>query len=138
MGETLDVHPTKIRSELFEIVLKDLRGTANGEEEIITEQTVHDRYVLGLIAPKGHTPLPPDEDEDLASDGTDGEDGVSEPVNIQTRTMLPSSMGMTFTVAPDATEIVITAKWGALRTDPQHRTGSGTGTPTECVETHPD
>ncbi len=123
MGETLDVHPTKIRSELFEIVLKDLRGTANGEEEIITEQTVHDRYVLGLIAPKGHTPLPPDEDEDLASDGTDGEDGVSEPVNIQTRTMLPSSMGMTFTVAPDATEIVITAKWGHYEPTPSTELG---------------
>jgi len=101
-----------IRSELLKIVVSDLLGPAGGSEEIITEQTVRDRYILGLLAPKGQTPLPLEEDEDIAFDGTDGEDGKSEPVNVQGRTMLPSSLGMTFTAAPDATEIVVTAKWG--------------------------
>jgi hypothetical protein len=112
MPETLTVPPIKIRQELLEIVLKDLRGPANGVEEIITEQTVRDRYILGLLAPKGQTPLPLEEDEDIAFDGTDGEDGKSEPVNVQGRTMLPSSLGMTFTAAPDATKVVVTARWG--------------------------
>jgi hypothetical protein len=106
------IAPTQIRSELLDIVLKDLRGPAEGPEEIIKEQTVRDRYVLGLLAPKGQTPLPLEEDEDLALDGTDGEDGKSEPVNVQGRAMFPSAMGMTFTVAPDASEIVVSAKWG--------------------------
>jgi len=113
MSESLkEVRPTQVRSELMEIVLKDLRGPANGPEEVITEQTVRDRYILGLLAPKGQTPLPLEEDEDIAFDGTDGEDGKSEPVNVQGRTMLPSSLGMTFTAAPDAIEIVVTARWG--------------------------
>lgn len=112
MSDVLATTPVKIRQELLEIVLRDLGGPANGPEEIITEQTVRDRYILGLLAPKGQTPLPAEEDEDIASDGMDGEDGKSEPVNVQGRTMLPSSLGMTFTAAPDATEIVVTAKWG--------------------------
>jgi hypothetical protein len=112
MSDTLTPSPVKIRQELLEIVLRDLLGPANGPEEIITEQTVRDRYILGLLAPKGQTPLPAAEDEDLAFDGTDSEDGKSEPVNVQGRTMLPSSLGMTFTVASDASEILITARWG--------------------------
>ncbi|MBI4762922.1 MAG: helicase [Chloroflexi bacterium] len=111
MSDALTATPVKIRQELLEIVMRDLLGPANGPEEIITEQTVRDRYILGLLAPKGQTPLP-EEDEDLAFDGTDGEDGKSEPVNVQGRTMLPSSMGMTFTIAPEASEIVVTARWG--------------------------
>jgi hypothetical protein len=106
------IAPTQIRSELLDIVLKDLRGPVEGPEEIIKEQTVRDRYVLGLLAPKGQTPLPAEEDEDLAFDGTDGEDGKSEPVNVQGRTMLPTSMGLTFTVKPDAAEFMVTAQWG--------------------------
>jgi hypothetical protein len=106
------IAPTQIRSELLEIVLKDLRGPANGPDEIITEQTVRDRYILGLLAPKGQTPLPAEEDEDLAYTGTDDEDGKSEPVNIQGRIMLPSALGMTFTVTPEASEILVTARWG--------------------------
>lgn len=104
--------PIDLRSELHSIVVADLLGPAGGPDEVVTEQTVRDRYILGLLAPRGQTPLPAEEDEDLAFDGTDGEDGKSEPVNVGTGTMLPSSMGMTFTVAPDADEIVVTARWG--------------------------
>lgn len=113
MSESIKgIKPTQIRSELLEIVLRDLRGPANGPEEIITEQTVRDRYILGLLAPKGQSPIPMEEDEDLAFDGTDSEDGKSEPVNVQGRAMLPSSIGMTFTVASEASEIVVNARWG--------------------------
>lgn len=112
MFDTLTSSPVKIRQELLEVVLRDLLGPANSSEEILTEQTVRDRYILGLLAPKGQTPLPAEEDEDLAFDGTDGEDGKSEPVNVQGRTMLPSSFGMTFTVAPEANAIVVKVRWG--------------------------
>jgi len=112
MSTSLSFFSINIRQELLEIVLKDLRGPANGLDEIITEQTVRDRYILGLLAPKGQTPLPLEEDEDLAFDGTDGEDGKSEPVNVQGRTMLPSSFGMTFTVIPEAKDIVVSVRWG--------------------------
>lgn len=104
--------PVDLRSELHAIVVADLLGPAGGPEEVVTEQTVRDRYILGLLAPKGQTPLPAEEDEDLAFDGTDGEDGKSEPVNVQGRTMLPTSVGMTFTIDSAASEIVVTAKWG--------------------------
>ena len=101
-----------LRTQLHQMVVNDLLGPAGGPEEIITEQRVSDRYILGLLAPKGQTPLPAEEDEDLSFDGMDGEDGKSEPVNVQRHTMRPSSMGMTFTVDAEASEIVVNVKWG--------------------------
>lgn len=113
MSETFKpLSSVQIRQEFLEIVLRDLRGPAGGEDEVVTEQAVRDRYILGLLAPQGQTPLPLEEDEDLSLDGTDSEDGKSEPVNVQGRAMFPSAMGMTFTAAPEANEIVVTAKWG--------------------------
>lgn len=45
MSTLLTSSPVNIRKELLDIVLKDLRGPAEGPEEIIKEQTVSDRYV---------------------------------------------------------------------------------------------
>ena len=46
----------------------DLLGPAGGEEEIVDEPYVRDRYILGLLAPKGQSVIP-EEQEDLAVDG---------------------------------------------------------------------
>ena len=90
MSSLLSSSPINIRQELLDIVLKDLRGPAEGPEEIIKEQTVRDRYVLGLLAPKGQTPLPAEEDEDIASDGMDGEDGKNLPDGVYYYIFKPS------------------------------------------------
>lgn len=128
MTETLVLPSSlQLRAELEAMVLRDLLGPAGDEEEFLEERNVRGRYILGLLAPKGQSALPddtapsdeeeedplpsPDEQVELATAGTDTEDGKAEPVALKT-TMLPSAIGMTFTVTGQAKEIQVTARWG--------------------------
>ena len=74
------------RRELQDLILRDLLGPAGGEEEIVDEAYVRDRYILGLLAPKGQSVIP-EEEEDLAFTGGDGEDGA-----------VVSSCGVTYSI----------------------------------------
>ena len=40
-----------LRQELEDLIRRDLLGPAGGEQEIITEQSVRNRYLLGMLAP---------------------------------------------------------------------------------------
>jgi hypothetical protein len=112
MPESLQQTTTnQIRSELEDLILRDLLGPAGGPEEIIDEPYVRDRYILGLLAPRGQSVIP-EEEEDLALTDGDGEEGVVEAPTIRNSTLLPSSMGLTFTLDGEATAIQITASWG--------------------------
>jgi len=112
MPESL-TQPTinQIRQELKELILRDLLGPAGGEEEIVDEAYVRDRYILGMLAPRGQSVIP-EEEEDLAVTDGDDEEGVVEPPTIRNSTMLPSSMGLTFTLDASVTAIQIIARWG--------------------------
>ena len=41
----------EIRAELETMVVGDLLGPAGGESEELTERTVRDRYIVGVLAP---------------------------------------------------------------------------------------
>ena len=41
----------QLRAELEAMVLGDLLGPAGGESEELTERTVRDRYLVGVLAP---------------------------------------------------------------------------------------
>jgi len=83
MLETLNLpSPHQIRQELQGLVLQDLHGPAGGEEEIIDEQYVRDRYILGKLAPKGQSALS-DVDEDLALTGENTQEAPSEPASLR-------------------------------------------------------
>jgi len=43
--------PHQLRAELEAMVLGDLLGPAGGEGEELTERTVRDRYLVGVLAP---------------------------------------------------------------------------------------
>ena len=40
-----------LRQELEDLICRDLLGPAGGEQETITEQSVRNRYLLGMLAP---------------------------------------------------------------------------------------
>ena len=102
----------KIRDELEQMVLNDLLGPAGGQEEEITEQSVRDRYLVGMLAPKRQE-LSPEEFDDLPTGGSGSpEDGSAESSPVASKTMFPSSFGMTFCVELDAKEIQLSAHWG--------------------------
>ena len=101
----------QIRAELQDLILRDLHGPASGEEEIIDEGYVHDRYILGLVVPRDQSVIP-EEEEDLTFTDGNGEEGVAEAPTIRNSTLLPSTMGLTFTIDAFAAAIQIKARWG--------------------------
>lgn len=112
MPESLQLpSAVQIRRELQNLILRDLLGPAGDEEEIVYEAYVRDRYILGLLAPRGQSVIP-EEGEDLAFTDGDGEDGAVEPPTIRNSTLLPSSLGLTFTLDLSATAIQVKARWG--------------------------
>ena len=119
----------QLRAELEAMVLGDLLGPAGGESEELTERTVRDRYLVGVLAPSRaanaaakpavdeeedeEIPLIPDELSEGGSDtADDGKTDADTPVTVA---HLPSSMGMTFCVDAEAKSIKVSATWGQYK-----------------------
>lgn len=130
MPDTLATPSTlDLRAELEEMVLRDLLGPAGGPNEIIDEGSVRGRYILGLLAPKGQSALP-DEQDALALDGagTDQDGKPASPAPPVT-SMLPSSFGLTCSVAGDVTEIQVIVRWGKYTRVRSESITTGSGEP---------
>ncbi|WP_417384170.1 DISARM system helicase DrmA [Gimesia sp.] len=119
---------SEIRAELEAMVIGDLLGPAGGESEELTERTVRDRYIVGVLAPSraGDQPLgTPSEEEDediplipdeLAEGGSDtADDGTTDKDVPVPSGHLPPSIGMTFSVEGDAKAIKVSASWGQYK-----------------------
>jgi hypothetical protein len=120
----------KLRAELESMVLGDLLGPAGGESEELTERTVRDRYLVGVLAPSrsanaaaktavdeedddDEIPLIPDELSEGGSDtADDGKTDKDSPVSVA---RLPSSFGMSFCVDSEAKAIKVTGAWGQYK-----------------------
>jgi len=117
----------KIRNELEQAVLADLLGPAGGEEEEVDEDSVSDRYLVGLLAPQqrhkgAETTLrevdfqQPELSDELAVVGKGTvEDGTTEVSIPPAESMFPSSFGMTFCVSAAAKALQITSGWGQYK-----------------------
>lgn len=104
--------PMRIREELEQMVLNDLLGPVGGPEEEIDEPSVRDRYLVGMLAPKRQE-LSPEEFDELPQGGKGtSEEGSTDYTAPTTKTMFPSSFGMTFCVGLEAKAIQVTARWG--------------------------
>ena len=111
--------PYQIRQQLEAKIVRDLLGPVNGPEEEIDEGKVSDRYLVGLLAPQKrdkNAPLEeeiPELQEPLEVAGTEtAEDGKSERSGAASKTIFPSSFGMTFCVSSEAKALYIIAGWG--------------------------
>ena len=100
-----------LRDELERLVLLDLLGPAGGPDEEV-EGNVRDRYLVGMLAPSQQQIQPEELDQLALEDGSGAEDGANDPGNGNVLTLNPSSMGMSFSVAHHATELLVTASWG--------------------------
>lgn len=118
----------QLRAELETMVLGDLLGPAGGEGEELTERTVRDRYLVGVMAPSrsaGTAAAAVDEEEDediplipdeLSEGGSDtADDGKTDADTPVTVAHLPSSFGMTFCVDGEAKSIQVTGSWGQYK-----------------------
>ena len=79
MAETLKL-PTRLelRDEFIDMVYRNLLSPAGDPEEQVREATVRSRYIVGMLTPNNHSPIPTALDEmgNLAVDGdADSQDG---------------------------------------------------------------
>ena len=52
MNQNEIISKTEIRNQLLRLVLDDLLGPKGGEEEVIKDNKIENRYVLGKLYPK--------------------------------------------------------------------------------------
>jgi hypothetical protein len=126
--------------DLLEIAVRDdLLGPAGGPNELIKDMSVRDRYLVGKLAPRrpnegeefrvepasGADEVGDLEDERAAPIHEPGaefagvpgrvepeEDALDEIDTTNNQSLIPSSMGLTFCVAPDVDKLSIEARWG--------------------------
>ncbi len=106
--------PSDLRNELTDMVIRDLLGPAGGPDEEMSQYEDHayQRYLVGMLAPKSSEIAGGELDELATSEGDEGEEGAPESGVPAGSTYFPSSMGLSFVVAAETTEIVIEAEWG--------------------------
>ena len=106
--------PTELRAELERMVLRELLGPAGGGHEEIDEKiSVHERYLVGALAPRRQhvddatmDRLEVEEAESLE------EGGGAEPSAPEPGSLFPSSFGLSFAIDAEASGFHVTASWG--------------------------
>ncbi len=106
--------PNDLRDELTDMVIRDLLGPAGGPDEELSQYEDHayQRYLVGMLAPRDSAIAGSELDELATSDGDEGEEGAPESGVPAGNTYFPSSMGMSFVIDNEVTQIVVEAEWG--------------------------
>lgn len=127
--------PAALRAELVHRVEADLLGPLEGEEEVIRGNQradgtwwppgrVRDRYLVGMLAPKGAVAADAERDDDSGR-----EDGDAEPEaqgdRVAQRVSAQSSVGLTAVVDADSDVLIARCRWGRyVRGFEDHSDGS--------------
>lgn len=127
--------PAALRAELVRRVEADLLGPLEGEEEVIRGNQrpdgtwwppgrVRDRYLVGMLAPKGAVAADAERNDDAGR-----EDGDAEPEaqgdRIAQRVLAQSSMGLTAVVDAGCDVLLARCRWGQyVREFEDHPDGS--------------
>ena len=99
-----------VRERLLDALKIDLLGPETPNEEL--SQSPASRYLIGMLAPRG-TRLLPSEDEGTASTVDEDDDQESGPRVAQQ--LVPSSIGLSFIVAPNCDSVDVRASWGEYK-----------------------
>src|SRR5439155_692863 len=85
-----------------------------GQEEL-DEGSVRDRYLVGMLAPRDQQIVPEEMDELAIPEEGSSEDGPNDDTALQTASLCPSSLGMSFCVDGAVSQLRVTARWGYYR-----------------------
>lgn len=122
--------PAAIRAELEAKVRAELLGPAEGEDEEIDDRRLRprDRYLVGLIAPR-RLRIAREEVDKLEAGSTDNtDDDGDDETGLSADTMFPSSIGLSFCLAP-GTSVRIHARWGRYLRKPSETSLTEKGAP---------
>ena len=127
--------PWDLRADLVGRVTADLLGPLDGEDEVIrgyqlesgkwsSPGRVRDRYLVGMLAPKGTVAGDPERDDDVGPEEGDDPGGVQDG-RAPGLVMAQSSMGLSVVVDPSVDKLVARCQWGQyLREFEDHDDGS--------------
>lgn len=106
--------PSQMRDQLEAMVLRDLLGPVGGEEEELDAQVarVRDHYLIGMLAPHTLQTVPEEQDELGVAEESPLNDETIDVGVAQKASLSPSSLGMSFSVDKDATELLVTVRRG--------------------------
>ena len=126
--------PARMRQELEEMVVRDLLGPVGGEDEELDEDRVYERYLVGALAPSTAQSISDDLDRLDNLEKMEVEEGVTdegpvESASAQKSSLNPSSIGLSFCVDLDASELLVTARWGHYQRGHSRRLTTARGTP---------
>jgi hypothetical protein len=121
--------PAALRAELERLVLLELLGPAGGPDEEVNEASVQDRYLVGMLAPCQKQLVREELDELAVVDENGNEDGTSDQSVLNAATLSPSSIGMSFCVATEATALRVRACWGRYKRVASETLTKATGAP---------
>ncbi len=121
-----DDDPVSIRDGFHRLIEWDLLGPAGGEEEIVEESSIVDRYLVGALATPRERLEPEEQDSPVPSeDGAPGgdEDGRDDDGRPAKPALLPSSMGLSFCVGEDVDDLVVEVECGYYDRVPRESEG---------------
>lgn len=108
-----------LRQEFEDLIRRDLLGPAGGEQETITEQSVRNRYLLGMLAPLKVIEVDEEPFDELADGSEDNaEEGTAEPSTPAKRGVAPSTFGLSFCLDLAETAFDANARWGQYLREP--------------------
>lgn len=107
-----------LRKEFEDLIRRDLLGPAGGEQEIVTEQSVRNRYLLGMLAPLKRIEEEEEPLDELADGSADSvEEGTAEPSTPANRSVSPSTFGLSFCLDLAEVDFEAGAYWGQYLRD---------------------
>lgn len=115
--------PGEIRDQLAQSLVANLLGPEGGDfEELVTDTAVHEYYLVGMLAPRRQRPDADNfegQQDELVVEGSAEPEEVAPDVGVPPGAgstagwrLFPSSLGMTFGVAGEASEVELRAEWG--------------------------
>jgi Helicase conserved C-terminal domain len=119
----------QVRSELERFLVRDLLGPWAGDDEILPAGTVpSERYILGVLSPKGAI-LDPETTDATASDDGSGEGTAEVTAAAAAGSMSPGSLGLSFSLPLDVTTVSVTASWARYEQGASEAELTEAGTP---------
>jgi hypothetical protein len=115
--------PWALRAELARRVTADLLGPLDGEDEVIrgyqredgtwsSPGRVRDRYLVGMLAPKGTIASDPERDDDVGPEEGDDVGGGVQDGRTPGVVLAQSSMGLSVVVDPSVPLLRTRCRWG--------------------------
>lgn len=111
-AESVRSSPITISDEFVTLITGDLYGPAGGPEETLSEYNPAERYLLGMLAPKGSAPATdPARLDDAPVHAEDGDEPFADTA-ASAPSLFPASKGLSFAVPISVRQLAVSASWG--------------------------